>query len=300
RRVLFRPDCRAGIIRMVSPQNLEDDPLRLLRGYRQAAQLGFTIESNTQSTIRQLAPLLKQVAIERVQVELAYLLKSPQGTPWLIAAVEDNLLQNWFGDINNQNLDKMIAIDESAAILTASYPNLADELNTPISGKSLSLLNLAKLTNLLPATLAAAEESLAHLKYSRAEIRVILTAIQYLPELLSSTTKPMSLRQEYFLFQNAGSIFPVLVVLAMASGMTLDALTFLIQRYLNPKDPVAHPTSLVTGKDLMARLNLPASPQVGQLLTEIQIAKIEGKIETREDALNFASQIMESEKPHSA
>lgn len=287
-------DCSAGTIRMVSAQNLKDDPLRLLRGYRQAAQLGFSIEANTQSTICQLAPLLGKVAVERVQVELAYLLKSPQGTPWLITAVEDNLLQSWFPNVANQDLDKIIAVDEAAAILIASWPNLAAEFNTSVSGKSLSLLSLAKLTYLLLSTASAAEESLSHLKYSRAEMRAILTAIQYLPELRSYTTTPISLRQQYFFFQHVGSIFPALALLAMAEGITLDRLTFLIQRYLNPQDAVAHPTPLVTGKDLMTRLNLPASPQVGQLLTEIQIAKIEGKIDSCEDALNFAAKIIDS------
>ncbi len=285
-------DCRAGTIRMVSPKNLEDDPLRLLRGYRQAAQLGFIIEPNTQSVIRQLAPLLGQVAVERVQVELGYLLKSPQGTPWLINAVKDNLLQSWFPDVTERDLGQIIAVEQAGAILTECYPNLGLELNTPVSGKSLSLLSLAKLTNLLPSVADGAEELLSHLKYSRAEMRVILTVIQYLPELLSSTTSPMSLRQEYFFFQNVGSVFPTLAVMAIAEGMTLDGLTFLIQRYLNPKDPVAHPTPLVTGKDLMAALNLPPSPQIGQLLIEIQIARIEGKIDSREEALILAAQLI--------
>ena len=65
-------DLQQGIIRMVSPKNLQDDPLRLLRAYRQAAQLNFTLEPTTHSTIRQLASLLNQIAAERVQVELGY------------------------------------------------------------------------------------------------------------------------------------------------------------------------------------------------------------------------------------
>jgi tRNA nucleotidyltransferase (CCA-adding enzyme) len=40
-------DLQQGIIRMVSPKNLQDDPLRLLRAYRQAAQMGFIIEPET-------------------------------------------------------------------------------------------------------------------------------------------------------------------------------------------------------------------------------------------------------------
>ncbi|NES84105.1 MAG: CCA tRNA nucleotidyltransferase, partial [Moorea sp. SIO2B7] len=88
-------DLNTGVMRMISKANLEDDPLRLLRAYRQAAQLNFTIEPHTRSTIRNLAPLLDKVAAERVQTELGYLLANSQGSKWLIAAWEDGLLPVW-------------------------------------------------------------------------------------------------------------------------------------------------------------------------------------------------------------
>src|ERR687886_829407 len=171
-------DCRAGIIRMVSKSNLEDDPLRLLRAYRQAAQLGFRIEPATQSAIRQLAPLLGKVAVERVQVELGYLLKSPQGTPWLTAAWEDNLLQAWFPDATAQGLAQIAAVDRAAVVLEETRPELGVELRVLISAKSASLVSLAKLACLLPSVPEAAQEQLLNLKYSRAEIRSVITAIK--------------------------------------------------------------------------------------------------------------------------
>jgi tRNA nucleotidyltransferase (CCA-adding enzyme) len=286
-------DCRAGIIRMVSRENLQDDPLRLLRAYRQATQLGFTIEPVTQQVIRQLAPLLGQVAAERVQVELGYLLKSPQGTPWLTAAWEDNLLQTWFPHATAQGLAQVAAIDESAVVLEDTWSQLGVELQALVSGKSASLLSLTKLSRLLPSVPEAAEEQLLCLKYSRAEVRVVTTALKYLPGLLSHATSPMSLREQYFFFQNVGSVFPALAVLAIASGITQEAIAPLINRYLNSEDQVAHPKLLVNGNDLMQALHLPASPQIGKLLTEIQIARIEGKIFSREDALKFAAQLVE-------
>ena len=65
-------DLKSRLLKMISPANLVDDPLRLLRAYRQAAQLDFTIEAETRSTICQLAPLLGKIAAERVQTELGY------------------------------------------------------------------------------------------------------------------------------------------------------------------------------------------------------------------------------------
>lgn len=296
-------DCRAGVIRMVSWSNLQDDPLRLLRAYRQAAQLGFTIEPTTQSAIRQLAPLLGQVAAERVQVELGYLLKFPQGTPWLTAAWEDNLLQPWFPDATAQGLEQVAALDHSVTLLEETWSELGIELRASVGGKSVSLLSLAKLASLLPAVPEAAEEQLLRLKYSRAEIRAVVTALKQLPKLLSYATAEMSLREQYFFFLDVGAFFPALAVLAVASGTPVKAVSeaipggiiaSLINRYLNPEDQVAHPTQLVTGKDLMRSLNLPAGPQVGKLLTAIGVARAEGKISTPTEALELAAQLIDT------
>ncbi|HBY76835.1 MAG TPA: [cytidine(C)-cytidine(C)-adenosine (A)]-adding enzyme, partial [Cyanobacteria bacterium UBA11148] len=105
----------------------------------------------------------------------------------------------------------------------------------------------------------------------------------------------MSLREQYFFFQNVGSVFPALVFLAIAEGMGVEAIASLINRYLTPEDQVAHPTPLVTGNELMKTLNLPSGKQVGQLLTEIQIARIEGKIASGDEGIELAAQLINSQ-----
>lgn len=284
-------DIQTRTIRMVKAANLQDDPLRLLRGYRQAAQLDFAIELNTQAVIRQLAPLLGEVAAERVQVEIGYLLKSAQGTSWLTQAWQDNLLQAWLPDATEQGLAQVAAIDQAAMVLEATWQQLGVELRSLINGKA-SLYSLAKLACLLPSVPTAAEEQLQHLKYSKAEIRVTVTTIKHLPRLLSYATSEMSIREQYFLFQDVGSNFPALTVSAVAAGMSIEALTPLINRYLNADDLVAHPKALITGNDLMHSLNLAAGQQIGKLLVEIQLAIAEGKISTPEEALDFAAQLI--------
>ena len=72
-------DMEQKVIRCVGNpmERFREDALRILRAVRFSAQLGFQIEENTQAGIRSLAPNLKKVSAERIQVELVKLLVSP-------------------------------------------------------------------------------------------------------------------------------------------------------------------------------------------------------------------------------
>ena len=286
-------DLQQSLLRMISPTNLQDDPLRLLRAYRQAAQLDFAIESNTHSVIRSFAPLLGQVAAERVRVELGYLLGSAKGTQWLQAAWEDKLLAMWFP--STTRLDLLAAVDSAAATLSQTYPQLSVELYQTVRDTvKTTWLATAKLAIFVNSNPETAELELINLTYSRAEIKAVTCALKLLPQLKEALPQKMSLAEQYFFFRTAGVVFPVVVVLAVANGMSVEAISPLINRYLNPDDLVAHPIALVTGKDLMQALKLPSSPLVGELLLQIQLAQVEAKISTPEEAIAFASQLLDN------
>lgn len=286
-------DLRLGLVRMISRSNLEDDPLRLLRAYRQAAQLGFAIEPETQSAIRELAPLLSQVAVERVRTELGYLLSNPNGVPWICRGWEDGLFSIWFESAIDR-FDTFTKIDASAANLAAIYPDLGREFYRQIRDTiKTPLLGVAKLAMLADSDPTIAETQLLRLKYSNAEIKSAIELLKYLPKLQQNPISEMSLREQYFLFRDVGIVFPVLAVLAVAVGVSQDEISLLINRYLDAGDLVAHPTQLVSGNDLMEYLSLPRSPRIGQLLMEIQLARVEGIISTREDALALAKELVD-------
>lgn len=283
-----KPDLEAGIIKMVSPHNLKADPLRLFRAYRQGAQLHFTIDDATRKTIRNLAPLIAQVAAERVQTELSYLFATRLGGVYLQQAWEDGILSPWFPSLNQENVDQAQAIDAIAQNLAQHWSQLAVEWPKNVGGQSDPFLSLAQLTCLVSASAETAEAELTTLKYSRAEIRTITTTLSVLPSLLDKEVETMTMRDQYFFFQKAVSVFPCVILSAIAKGLKLDSAKCLIERYLNPNDPVAYPEPIVTGKDLLRSLPISPSPQVGNLLTELQIAYIEGKIHSREEAINLA------------
>lgn len=286
-------DLRLGLLRMISRSNLEDDPLRLLRAYRQAAQLGFAIEPETQSAIRELAPLLSRVAVERVRTELGYLLSNHNGIPWICRGCEDGLFSIWFASAIDR-FDILTKIDSCAADLAAIYPDLGREFGRSIRDTiKTPLLAVGKLAILANSDPTIAETELLRLKYSNAEIKSAIGLLKYLPKLQAKPIAEMSLRKQYFLFRDVGIVFPVLAVLALAAGVAVDDISLLINRYLNADDIIAHPTQLVSGNELMESLNIPRSPLIGQLLMEIQLARVEGRIATREEALKLAADLIE-------
>lgn len=71
-------DLKAQVIRCVGDARarFSEDALRILRGVRFAAQLGFEIEENTRAGMMELAPTLKNISAERIQVELVKMLVS--------------------------------------------------------------------------------------------------------------------------------------------------------------------------------------------------------------------------------
>ncbi|MBD2434807.1 MULTISPECIES: CCA tRNA nucleotidyltransferase [Fischerella] len=287
-------DIEKQLLRMISPQNLEDDPLRLLRAYRQACQLGFTIETDTQAAIRGLASKITRVAAERVRVELGYMLPSSQGSVWLITAGKDGLLTPFFKSATEENLQKLSLVDTAATQLTYVWPQLGEQLQNPVRDTvKTTWLGIAKLACLVNPNPEIAEIELQELTYSRAEIKAITTALKLFPQLQAPL---MTLREQYFFFQEAGSVFISTAVLSVVHGQSVKAIAPLVNRYLNPNDLVAHPTPLVSGKDIMLALNIPASPLVGKLLTEIAIAQIEGKIYTATEAIELAAKLVESDE----
>jgi tRNA nucleotidyltransferase (CCA-adding enzyme) len=292
-------DLQKHTLRMIAPQNLAEDPLRLLRAYRQAAQLGFSVEGLTQSTIRALAGLLNQVAAERVRGELDCLLSFSQGTALLQLAWQDGLLETWLPDVTLEQIAALKDIDHAFAELQVSWPDYAAMLTSwvkeqTVPGLHRSWLKATKLSQLVSADPDTAEAEMSRLKYSRAEQQAVLAILKGWLYLQSTQVEALSRRQQYMLFKASGASFLGIALLGLAQGLPRDVVGGLVQRYLDPEDPVAHPRPLLSGRDLMQHLNLRPGPQIGELLEAIQIVQAEGKISTTAEALDWARQQLDS------
>jgi len=88
-------DLSSGVLRMVSEQNLRDDPLRLLRGYRFCAEQGFLPEPQTRAAWQRHSSRLRESAAERIHEELLRWFDQAPGAS-LRWAAEDGLLWQLF------------------------------------------------------------------------------------------------------------------------------------------------------------------------------------------------------------
>lgn len=285
-------DLERCILRMIAADNLADDPLRLLRAYRQAAQLNFILDEPTRSTIHQLAPLLGKVAAERVRGELDSLLSKPEGTPLMKLAWADDVLCTWLPNLSAVQIRQLVAVDAAAAQLQEYHPAFAALLKGWIKeqtppGFHRSWFKAAKLSRILSPDGAIAEAELTHFKYSRAEQQAVLAILRGWEPLQAIALGDNSRRQQYVLFKTVGNSFIALALVALAEGIPFSLMAELIERFLDPADPVAHPHALISGRDLIQQLGLRPGPHIGRLLSEAEIAHAEGKITAPAEALTW-------------
>jgi len=137
-------DLAAGVVRAEIERNLTEDPLRLLRAFRIAAQLGLAVDPKTLRAIKRLCRLISEPAPERVAAELMMLLAAPGASAWLSRMDECGLLTAVFpelepsrrcaedyygpGGVLKHTLDVCARVDFLLTNLRGVYPLIAGDL----------------------------------------------------------------------------------------------------------------------------------------------------------------------------
>ncbi len=204
-------DLKAKVIRVNGPGQFIDDPLRMLRAFRCAAELKFTIDPATLDQIKQHCRLISQAAGERVHEELDRLFAVPNVTYDFLQQMDGcGLLTALFprledqrgcaeiyygpGGVFKHTLLVCKRMDYLLEHLEKAFPPYADKLrqfthNKPLYKMTALLHDIAK-----PATAKEkkgrlrffyheqvgakmAAKILEHLHYSRADIRLMYVMI---------------------------------------------------------------------------------------------------------------------------
>ncbi len=87
-------DIRKRLVRALSKNAFFDDPLRMLRAFRLANQLGFKIEDDTLQAIRELSVLIEKTSPERIRDELYIMLETPDSRKAFGAMADAGILEH--------------------------------------------------------------------------------------------------------------------------------------------------------------------------------------------------------------
>lgn len=87
-----RADLAQQIIRLVYDKALEDDPLRILRGFRLQATTGFRLDPAFVELAKEQKRLLARPAAERINTELQLIFDSPRASRIVQAMAESDIL----------------------------------------------------------------------------------------------------------------------------------------------------------------------------------------------------------------
>jgi poly(A) polymerase len=126
-------DIQERVIRVVSDQSFREDPVRLLRAFRLASTLEFTIDTATLTCVEPMASRLSEAAAERIQSELLQLFAAPRSSPHVVTMARLGLLDMLFPELaatrgTSRQSDNRLDLYEHAGL---TYRAVEDLINTP-------------------------------------------------------------------------------------------------------------------------------------------------------------------------
>lgn len=311
-----KKDFEEKIIRTYKISNLSDDPLRTLRAIRFQAKLGFRIDDEIINFIKENNSLILNVAPERIHQELIKTFEGKFLINALFSMDETGLLDvifPFFKDIkkipsnSHHHLDLFHHLIETTRNIRINKPELK---------LAAFIHDLAKpdCWTIEPETgrhrfighdeLGAKKvvPFLKKLKFSNKEIEYISKMVQFhiYPSALMKDEN-VTERAIIRFIRKIGDDTLDLLELARADRLSargpavsdemievnLSNLEKLKEKYFEISPKLKEMPKLVDGNEIMQILNLKPSPKLKEIIDEIKELQLEGKINTKEDAINF-------------
>ncbi|MBN2571092.1 MAG: HD domain-containing protein [Ignavibacteriales bacterium] len=310
-------DIKNKIIRTpINPlKTFDDDPLRILRAFRFASQLGFNIDLNSLKASTELAERLKIISQERITDEFMKIISSPQPSIGLMLLNETGVLKVIFPEIANlagveQRKDfhhkdvfyhTLQVIDNIAKVsdkLWLRFAGLVHDIAKPITKKFDEKVGWTFHTHdYLGAKM---------LKGIFRRMKLPMTELPYVEKLVKLHLRPIALVDDGVtdsavrrLSANAGADLEDLIILCRAdiTSKNIDKVKAYMHNYDNvmekvvevqEKDKLREFQSPVRGDEIMKVCNIPQSRLVGEIKTAIEEAILDGKIENNyEEAYKY-------------
>jgi len=295
-------DLRDGILRtpLAAADTFGEDPLRMFRAARFAAQLGFSLADGVLEAMREQAPRAAILSVERISEELRHLLVSPHPSTGVEIMAQGGLLATVLPEV-----EAMIGVEQSGwhrydvfrhtlLALDHSPPELITRLAVLLHdvGKPPTHAVAADGRHTFhdhPQVGAAmAEAILTRLRFSNEEIRAVCALVRMHLRPIQYDAATFGDRAVLRLLRDAGPLRERLLDVARADTMAsaypdtagIDELAERM-RHLDPGGQVSSAVSLspLDGDEIMRVFGLASGPQVGRAKDALEKAVLEGEVQ---------------------
>lgn len=322
-------DLKNQLIRFigVAEQRIDEDYLRMIRAVRFAGKLNFEIEENTLKKIQTHANKINSISKERIREELSKMLVNENRARSLEMLSKTKLLRELLPELESlknvphpQEFHSEGDVWEHVILALKNinnlpYDNISEELVWSVLLHDISkpetigfraVPGKTKIT-FFDHDVRSAERAkiiLENLKFSHSFINAVTWAISQHMRIVHAFSGMSERKQKkLFLDENIQLLLDLTFADLSASLRTngkpdmqlyKDALEmrerFSREMKTEEKNQVQK-FDLITGRDIMKILKIPAGKEVGKIKIEIEKAYLDGKINTRDDAIKMMEKL---------
>ena len=289
-------DLRDSVLRAIGnpDERFEEDHLRLLRAVRFAARFGLRVEPATATAIARHADALRRISPERIAEELRLML-----TPTTRAAAWRMLWAYELIPIIMRLLPEPAPasppgpLDEARSVFLALCPHSPVPFGLALAAAVLCYRRHAQgfPPDVLPMLAKKDVQEAAHatrqaLKISNDESEEMADTLIGLAPLLSPGGEPSVATLKRFLARPTSAESRALLDALSAVGLHGDRADWLRRRLSELEQTDYAPEPLITGDDL-AKAGLTPGPLFKRILDAVYDAQLEGRVRTREEAMEM-------------
>ncbi len=297
-----RRDLESRVIRAIGDPELRfaEDKLRMLRGVRFAARFDYAIEPKTLAAIQKLAPQISQVSRERVRDELTKMLTEGQARRAFLLLDETGLLREVLPEISAMKgveqppefhpegdvfVHTLLLLDNlpHPSPATLAWGALLHDVGKP---PTFRVADRIRFDGHVEVGVKMAEEICRRLRFSNDDTEHILALIDnhmrfgHVQRMKESTLK------KFIRIPRFEEHLELHWLDCRASHGDLTSYNFTREKIANMPPEVVRPAPLITGRDLIEAGYEPG-PVFKQILSEVEDAQLEGRLQSREQAMEF-------------
>lgn len=298
-----RKDLESGTIRTIGDpeQRFGEDKLRMLRAVRFAARFEYTIEPATFAAMQKLAHQIQVVSRERVRDELTRMLTEGHGRRAFLLLDESGLLKPVLPEISAMKgveqppefhpegdvfVHTLLLLDNlpNPCPLTLAWGALLHDVGKPPTFRVAP--DRIRFDGHVEVGVKMAEEICRRLRFSNDETGQILALVDNHMRFGHATRMKESTLKKFLRMPAFDEHLALHRADCLASHRNLGTYEFVQQKRAEIPAEKMRPAPLVTGDDLIADGHLPG-PKFREILTAVEDAQLEGRLPSRDAALEF-------------